>query len=120
MQVLWSQPDEAGLTVRRVHEELSRSREIAYTTVLTVLDRMAGKGVVTRKMEGRAYTYRAAGTRDGMTAEVMRQALEELADRDRSEALVAFVHDASEADREALRAALRALDSPGSGVGSQS
>nr|NLI50395.1 BlaI/MecI/CopY family transcriptional regulator [Propionibacterium sp.] len=55
MAVLWR----AGrpLSVREVHEALHYSRTVAYTTVMTVLDRLAKKGVLERRLEGRAWLY---------------------------------------------------------------
>jgi BlaI family transcriptional regulator, penicillinase repressor len=46
-------------TVRDIHRELSVARKRAYTTVLTIMDRLAQKGTVTRHKVGRAYVYRA-------------------------------------------------------------
>ena len=115
METLWDAGDD-WLTVRDVHDVLSRDRDLAYTTVMTVLDRMARKDLVTRERDGRAWKYRPSQSRGEMTAEVMRLALGEIsADTkadDREAALVAFVGDASEADRQALRDALAALESP--------
>ena len=54
MKALWRSGD---LTVRAVHEQLKACRPLAYTTVLTVLDRLAQKGVVTRRKSGRAHLY---------------------------------------------------------------
>jgi predicted transcriptional regulator len=113
MESLWDAGD-AWRTVREVHDVLSRDRDIAYTTVMTVLDRMARKDLVEREREGRAWRYRPAQSRGAMTAEVMRQALGEFAEeanaRDRAAALVAFVGEATDADRQALRDALAALE----------
>jgi predicted transcriptional regulator len=113
METLWDAGDD-WLTVRDVHERLSRGRDIAYTTVMTVLDRMSGKHLVEREREGRAWRYRPSQSRGAMTAEVMRQALGEFAEeanpRDRQAALVAFVGEASDADRRALRDALAELE----------
>ncbi|HEY8946682.1 MAG TPA: BlaI/MecI/CopY family transcriptional regulator [Polyangiaceae bacterium] len=44
------------LSVREVHELLCK-RDLAYTTVLTVLDRLHEKGVVRREKRGRAFYY---------------------------------------------------------------
>jgi predicted transcriptional regulator len=46
-------------TVRDIHTQLSVARKRAYTTVLTIMDRLAQKGIVTRRKVGRAYLYRA-------------------------------------------------------------
>jgi predicted transcriptional regulator len=56
MSALW--PMGEG-TVRDIHRELSIARKRAYTTVLTIMDRLAQKGIVTRHKVGRAYLYRA-------------------------------------------------------------
>ena len=113
IETLWDAGD-AWLTVREVHESLAKSRDIAYTTVMTVLDRMTRKDLVERERDGRAWRYRPTQSRGAMTAEVMRQALgeftEETNPRDRAAALVAFVGEASASDRRALREALATLE----------
>jgi predicted transcriptional regulator len=111
MEQLWAYDEQAWPTVREVHEALAADREIAYTTVMTVLDRLAKKGVVEQRREGRAYRYRASGSRGEMTADLMREALAEFAEDDRRDALVAFVGESSEEERAALRAALADLES---------
>ena len=55
MKVLWKYP---GASVAQVRTGLSRP--LAYTTVMTVLDRMCAKGLVERQKNGRAYLYTAA------------------------------------------------------------
>ena len=61
MSALW--PMGEG-TVRDIYRELSVARKRAYTTVLTIMDRLAQKGIVTRYKVGRAYRYRANLTAD--------------------------------------------------------
>lgn len=110
MEVLWSAADDgAARTVKEVHAALGRERSIAYTTVMTVLDRLARKGEVEVAKAGRTNVYRARGTRAAMTADLMHETLAEFGAADRGRALVAFVDDASEADLAALRAALDRL-----------
>src|ERR1700719_4602468 len=46
-------------TVRDIHRHLSTARPRAYTTVLTIMDRLAQKGIVARRKVGRAYWYQA-------------------------------------------------------------
>ncbi len=55
MKVLWKYP---GASVAQVRAGLPRP--LAYTTVMTVLDRMSAKGLVGRRKNGRAYLYTAA------------------------------------------------------------
>jgi predicted transcriptional regulator len=54
MKALW-QLGEA--TVRAVNTELNRRRPLAYTTVMTLLDRLARKGAAGRRKHGRAHIY---------------------------------------------------------------
>ena len=59
MQLLWQ---EERSTVKKVHRRLSQQREIAYTTVMTTMSRLAEKGVLNRHREGLAYVYTPAIT----------------------------------------------------------
>ena len=49
MQIVWQ--DERS-TVKKVHRKLSQQRDIAYTTVMTTMSRLAEKGVLNRHREG--------------------------------------------------------------------
>jgi predicted transcriptional regulator len=50
------------VTVRELVERLNRDRPepLAYTTVMTVMSRLADKGALVRRRDGRAYLYEAA------------------------------------------------------------
>lgn len=106
MDRLWADQDGRWFTVREIHESLAASRARAYTTVMTVLQRLAKKGIVAAKRDGRAHRYQATRSRGDMTADLMRQALEDASPEDRRIALVAFVATASSEERAALRSAL--------------
>ena len=56
MNALWRLGE---ATVRDVHAALAASRPRAYTTIMTILDRLAQKGVVERQKSGRAWVYKA-------------------------------------------------------------
>lgn len=60
MAEVWAAP--APVTVREVLEQLNRRRRptLAYTTVMTVMARLAEKEVLARVMDGRGYRYQAA------------------------------------------------------------
>ena len=60
MQVLWD--SEHALKVQEVVDALDTGRALAYTTVMTVMDRLAKKGQVTRELDGRAWQYRPSRT----------------------------------------------------------
>lgn len=107
MEQLWStsQPQ----SVREVHQALTTERDLAYTTVMTVLDRLTKKTMVRRTQAGRAYLYSPAQRREELVAEVMHTALEGDTE-DRTAALVEFVGRVSADEAATLRAALAALE----------
>jgi len=61
MDVVWRLRD---TTVRDVHAELAASREIAYTTVMTTMARLARKGILLRDTADLAHRYRPVVSRD--------------------------------------------------------
>lgn len=105
MEVLWQ--TESSLTVRQVSNGLTQ-RNLAHTTVMTVLDRLAKKGFARRERDGRAWRYRPAATREAYVAELMLTALEQTGDRDA--ALARFAQSVSGAEAVVLRDALSRLD----------
>ncbi|MEX5632897.1 BlaI/MecI/CopY family transcriptional regulator [Parafrankia sp. FMc2] len=102
MDVLWSADD--WLTARDVAARLDHERDLAYTTVLTVLERLERKGFVRRQRAARAHRYAAVDSRETVVAEAMLEALG-TAD-DRGSALVRFVGSVSAEEAEILRRAL--------------
>ena len=112
LEALWdlegAHPDHAGASGREVHDRLS-GRDLAYTTVMTVLDRLARKDVVVRERDGRAFRYAPRLSRAAMTAGLMHEALD-VTGADRDQALASFVREASAKDLAALRRALADLD----------
>jgi predicted transcriptional regulator len=77
MQIIWQ--DERS-TVKKVHRKLSQQREIAYTTVMTTMSRLAEKGVLRRHREGLAYVYTPAITESDFVTMVVQQVLDGLLD----------------------------------------
>jgi len=56
MNALWRLGE---ATVRDIHAALATTRPRAYTTIMTILDRLTQKGVVQRQKAGRAWLYKA-------------------------------------------------------------
>jgi BlaI family penicillinase repressor len=106
LAVLWRLGE---ATVRQVHEELDRERDVGYTTVLKLMQIMADKGLLVRREEGRAHVYRAAAAPE----ETQRQLLTDLADRvfgGSAAQLVMRALSASPATQEELDKIRRMLD----------
>jgi predicted transcriptional regulator len=73
MDVIWSQ--DRPLLVREVRERLHYSRPVAYTTVMTVMTILHGKGVLRREKHGRAWRYWPAELREEHDARLMAEIL---------------------------------------------
>ncbi len=109
MDHLWDSA--APQTVRQVHEALRVQRDLAYTTVMTVLQRLARKNLVVQIRDDRAHRYAPVNSRDELVAGLMVDALDQAADvGDRRAALVHFVERVSADEAEALRHALKDLE----------
>ena len=99
LECVW---DLGSASVKDVHECLLLRREIAYTTVMTVMSRLAAKGVLVSRPVGRAYVYEAAAGREEFCAGIARDFFSGvLVDADRA-VLVQFVESVTEHDMEQL------------------
>jgi predicted transcriptional regulator len=104
MEIVWAA--DGPVTGRAVVDKLTGERPLAYTTVLTVMDRLAGKGMLTRHRQGRAHTYQAVKSRAAYTAELMASVLG--SSDDHPAVLLHFVEQIPPDQAAALRAALDA------------
>ncbi len=102
LRVLWEHP--RGATGRDVQAALA-DRDLSITTVLTVLDRLRRKHMVTRDEADRPHVYRPAVNREDYIAEIMLDALGQAPDRDA--ALTRFLGGATDTDTAHLRRLLR-------------
>ena len=109
MDRLWARG--APATVREVLTDLRPGRELAYNTVLTVIDNLYKKGWLRREPDGRAHRFTPTTSREEHGARLMRDALDDAGDP--AEALVRFVGQMSAGETAALRAALKAAGREG-------
>ncbi len=100
MDVFWDDPS-AELSGRGVADQLP---DYAYTTIATILDRLAKKELLTRRSGGKIILYGASDTRAVHIALLMREALDST--RDPGAALACFVQRLPEAIQADLRRAL--------------
>jgi predicted transcriptional regulator len=112
MDVLWDAV--TPMTVREVSVKLTE-RNLAHTTVMTVLDRLAKKGFAMRQRDGRAWRYCPAATREAYVAELMLTALDQTGDR--TAALARFARSVSDVEADVLRDALEQTGGEHEGTG---
>lgn len=90
MNTLWPLGE---ATVRDIRDRLAERRPRAYTTIMTIMDRLARKGVVERRKSGRAYVYRAHLTATAARSQALTQLVENFFDGS-VDALLAQLHAA--------------------------
>ncbi|MBE0447716.1 MAG: BlaI/MecI/CopY family transcriptional regulator [Actinobacteria bacterium] len=61
MELMW-QRDIAS--VREIHKALKMDRDIAYTTVMTVMSRLSNKGILQKERDGKHYLYKPAVSKE--------------------------------------------------------
>lgn len=101
LSVLWA--SDTPLIPREVQERLADPP--AYTTVMTILDRLQRKGTATRTRRGRAFAYQAVVSESAVAAQHARALLAN--GHDRRAVLQGFVEVLSEDDSEELQRLLR-------------
>ena len=73
LRALWSVGEG---NVRAVQQIVARSRPLAYTTIMTVLDRLVRKGMLARRKVGRSFAYLPQATLDEARRAAVRELLE--------------------------------------------
>jgi predicted transcriptional regulator len=108
MDTVWNSAN--GVSGRDVVKILNQDRELAYTTVLTVMDRLVTKGFLTRTRSGRHYVYAAVQSRAAYTAGLMAEVLGDA--EDQRDVLLHFVGQVPSAITRQLREFLNEKASP--------
>ena len=98
MDLLWGAPE--PVRVRDVHRRLGD--RLAYTTVMTTLDRLYKKGLLTRRQVGRAFVYRPRISRNEFERQIATDVVAGLLDRDAEPVVACIVDAVSEHDLELL------------------
>ena len=104
MEAVW---DRGDTTVRDVHAALERRRDIAYTTVMTTMGRLASKGLLARDTSGLAHRYRPTLSRDDYAKSMVHSVVDWLVGSFPEPAISYFVDVVNDGDDPAVMAALR-------------
>ena len=102
MDVMWAA--DRPYLVREVRERLSYNRPVAYTTVMTVMNILYGKGVLRREKHGRAWRYWPVESREEHDARLMAEVLR--SGGNQAVTMLRFVEQASDEEKESLRSAV--------------
>jgi predicted transcriptional regulator len=102
MKVVWRLKD---VSVREVYETLRERRSVAYTTVMTMMNTLEGKGYLKKALDGRAFRYRPAIPEHRVITGIVREFVERVFDGSAAPLLAHLVaeSDLSDDEREELR-----------------
>lgn len=99
MKIIWQ---EEKSTVRDVYEKLRLQREIAYTTVMTIMSRLAEKKLLEKEQVGNAYVYRPAVSEQEFARRVVSEVLDGLLEEFAEPAISHFVDRMSNEDEQKI------------------
>ncbi len=99
MELAWLQKK---ASVRQVYQALCQSRKIAYTTVMTVMTRLADKGFLEREKDGKRYLYRPTLSKEELNQSFARTILSGMTKDLAIQAFSHFVDNLSSEDETIL------------------
>ncbi len=125
LEVLAAVQRRGGATARRVREDLASFRPLSHSSVMTLLGRLEGRGLVRREPSpegGREFVFRATASREEALAPILKRLVNRVFEGDAVGLMASLFGtrrpDAEELDRlEALLAELRAEEERGRGGG---
>ena len=95
LSTLWTLREGNGRDVQRI---VSQTRPLAYTTIMTVLDRLVRKGKLTRRKDGRAFVYAPSESREALQRLAVRELLDGFFDSS-EEQLIRYLRDGFDTTR---------------------
>ena len=112
MEVLHHVWDLGEATVADVRERILEDRDVAYTTVMTVLKKLAEKGDLDYNKEGRSYVYQPAQEPNEVQHSLLRRLMDKVFEGSPSALVQTLVkrEDLSDDERAEIRALIDALE----------
>lgn len=104
METVWELGE---TTVREVHASLAARRDLAYTTIMTTMARLAAKGLLHRDTTGLAHRYRATVSREDYAQSTVTSVVDWLVDSFPEPAMAYFVDVLDDGGDPAVLEALR-------------
>ena len=102
MHVVWERGE---ATVRQVRSAIASKRDLAYSTVMTMMGKMEKKDVLTHRVEDRTYIYRSLVSRDEVEGSMLRDLLENVFGGSHQQLVNALVEHESLSREELIRMA---------------
>ncbi len=107
MEIIWLKGCE--VSVRDVLDALNVERDLAYTTVMTIMGRLAEKNLLEKHKVGNAFLFKPLLSRDEFTSQVVEGLIDDLLSDFSDTAMSHFVRRVEEKDRKTLNKLEKAL-----------
>ncbi|MEK7516785.1 MAG: BlaI/MecI/CopY family transcriptional regulator [Patescibacteria group bacterium] len=107
MQVLWRSGE--SLTIRNVVDVLQRERNLAYTTVMTIMGRLTAKGLLIRDESRQPHAYKTRYSQEELYRSLAGTMLARIRKEFGDVAIACFVDEAEKAGRTKLKKLIREL-----------
>ena len=108
MEVVWQSLE--PVSVKDVYGVLHKKRQIAYTTVMTIMLRLVEKGVLTRNLEGQRYLYQPKLARKQFIANAVHGIFSTAVSTLGDEALTHFIKEIQKINPKKRRELLKILN----------
>jgi len=107
MEIVW-----VGKTVsvRDVYTELNKTRDLAYTTVMTVMSRLAVKGILERVKDSNSFLYKPVHSREDFTSFSVRKVVTELMENFSTPAISHFLDSIEEENPEKIDELIKLIE----------
>lgn len=100
MELIWSQK---GTTVREIWQAIKKRRTIAYTTVMTIMDRLFEKKILKRKKQGKTYLYLANSSKTDFLRKTSQKIIADLINDYGEVAIAQFANAIDQVDPKKLK-----------------
>jgi predicted transcriptional regulator len=90
MDIVWKQKE---ATVYSVVDQICKEKQLAYTTIMTVMSRLAKKGVLKREKKGKTYIYSPIESKEKFIHQLVQNTISKMVDMFGEDALAAFVDE---------------------------
>ena len=107
MDFVWE--NKPPVTVRLVYEKLKEKRKIAYTTAMTIMNRLVDKKLLNRIPYSKAYLYQAVYSKDKFLTKISRQIIKNFVSNFGDAAIARFVQEVDKIPAEKRRKLLKLL-----------
>jgi len=108
MGIIWDRKD--AVAVKDVAEILSKKRQIAYTTVMTIMGRLANKGVLVRHLQGASYLYKPKFSKEQFVARAVHNIFSSTVSTLGEEVLTHFIKEIQKISPRKRQELLKILD----------